>query len=173
MFPVWDASGIWVCLQHFSNTSRRSQAGHVWPWVKITTELIWGADLSLGTICTSTIPSELSAEWWHMGRNAAFLAFLHSLTFIPYSNPHHHWYHSCSRLGVLQDATRPEKKSHPWGDKEQLELRSEAEASKWADRHPLQNLVWLVSWRYSSCLCHIINSCPLHTSLPNLGLHKT
>lgn len=49
MLPTGDASGIWVCLQHFSNASRGSQAGQLWPWVKMTTELILDADLSLGT----------------------------------------------------------------------------------------------------------------------------
>lgn len=43
-------SGIYVCLQRFSDTCRGSQASQLWPWVKLTILLISGAGLSLSTI---------------------------------------------------------------------------------------------------------------------------
>lgn len=50
---------------------------------------------------TSPLPSESGAERWHIGRNAGFMAFFHSLIFIPHSNPYHRWHDSCTRLDVL------------------------------------------------------------------------
>lgn len=79
-------SGICVCLQHFTNTRRGSQAGQV----------IRGAGLSLGTIllhlphtewakCRTIVPQMA------YGMKCWFLEFLCSLIFIPPSQPQHHW----------------------------------------------------------------------------------
>lgn len=93
-------SGICVCLQHFSNTHRGSQAG------QLTIELIRGAGLSLGTILLRLPHTEWAkcrtiVHTGHTGWNAGSWN-----SSVPWSSSHTHNHSitetgSCTRLGVL------------------------------------------------------------------------